>query len=144
MHRQNLEAAAEQSSPVAQALAMFNAALRDGNDALASIWFDQLQVVYLQTQVQGIAAQQQLQLAAQGLPIKPITDLLASSVDFTQHARSEAGNQQDNPANGAVPFAATQSVGNEPSQNAGAFTAAPRQRDTGLVDPSGRPLTVGP
>ena len=134
--------AAESSDPVAQALAMFNAALRDDNQALAAIWFDKLQVLYKQMQVQAIIFDQQLQAAFQGIPLKQTTDLLALSPE-TQVATSD-NNQAANPANGAVGVAQRAGVGNQPSPEAGFNTTANRQSEnTGLVDVRGEPIQFG-
>lgn len=138
IHRQNLEAAAESSSPVARALSMYLAALRDGNNALAAIWYDELQKVYLQTQVEGFALAQQVQMAFQGIPIQPPDALIAQSPS-AQTASRDASSFQ-NPANGAPGVAERRGIGNAPSPDAGFNTTAPRQRDTGLLGPAGQPL----
>lgn len=142
MSRRNFEAAANVSDPVAQAMNMFTAALREGNMALAAIWFDKLQVLHLQTQVQGRALEQQLLIAAQGLPIKPLDELLAGNLDLQTVARDN--NQSANPANGAPGVAERRGAGNTPSPEAGFNTTASRNRsgeDTGLIDTSGNPIT---
>jgi len=141
MSRRNFEASANVSDPVAQALNMFGAAMREGNQPLAAIWFDKLQVLHLQTQVQGKALEQQLLMAAQGLPIKPLDELLAGNLDLNTVARDN--NQSANPANGAPGVAERRGAGNTPSQDAGFNTTASRQsgQDSGLIDVSGNPIT---
>jgi hypothetical protein len=57
---QNREAQAFSEDPLAQAMGMFLAAMKDGDQALASIWFDRLQVLHLQRQAEGQAAIRQL------------------------------------------------------------------------------------
>jgi len=113
--------------------------LRDGNQALAAIWYDKLQQVYLQTQVQARMMEQQLMQIAQGLPIQPLEGLLNKDQSF-RTIQMDGMNQSANPANGAVPFAQMTGVGNAPAPDAGYNTTAPRNRDTGLVDPTGSPL----
>lgn len=148
MHNQNMESAAVTNSPVAQAMTMVIAAYKDGNLALAALWFDQLQTLYLQQTVNSMAMQQQMAFMAQGAQIPPIQDILSANVDFqnammNQGEVASSNNQALNPANGAVPFAQAAGVGNQPSPQAGFNTTAPRQRATGLVAADGQtPLTL--
>lgn len=154
-HRQNMEAAALQNSQVAQALHMFESAIRDGDRALAAIWFDQLQVMYMQQQVQGYMAQQQLAMAAQGLPIVPLENLLSEATGFVRENISNQAkmqsdqmrmqaraNQSANPANGAVPYSQRTGMGNNPAPDAGYNTTAPRQRQSGLYGVNGQQLLL--
>lgn len=140
MRRQNLEDAAESSDPVAKALSMFSAAIRDGNKALAAIWFDRLQVLDLQAQVQGRTMEQQLLLASQGLPIRPLGDLVTMDTGVQTTARDSASGQAQNPANGSPGVAERTGLGNQPSPQAGFNTTADRQRDTGLLGADGQPI----
>lgn len=141
--RRNLEAAAKVSDPVAQALNMFNAAIRDGDMALAAIWFDKLQVVYQQTALQGFVLKQELERASQGLPIRSLAELMSGDASFNvSQTDAKQNNQINNPANGAIGPAERTGMGNEASQDAGAFASAPRRRDTGLVDQAGNPLVL--
>ncbi len=134
---------------------MFESAIRDGDRALAAIWFDQLQVMYMQQQVQGYVAQQQLMMAAQGLPRGPLETLLSEASGFVRENMSNQAkmqsdqmrmkaraNQSANPANGAVPYAQRTGVGNNPARDAGYNTTAPRQRQSGLYGVNGQQLLL--
>lgn len=146
--RQNREMAGYTQDPLAMAMMQVEAYIRDGDMANASIWYDKLQGLWLQRQVEvGTNIAQLTALSRQiGLPLNPTppttyastlggnSTLSAPGVEVTQQSQSL------NPANGAVPFAQAAGVGNEPSPEAGFNTTAPRQRDTGLIGPDGQPL----
>lgn len=92
----------------------------------------------MQTQIEGSLAMLNLQRLSEGLP--PLTAINTNSVGgFIQEANQNA--EFMNPANGATPAVEFTGIGNQPSPEAGFNTTAPRQRDTGLVDAEGNPLT---
>lgn len=134
---QNRQILGSQASPVVQLLELYKAAVEDGDEMKAAALFDQLQIAALQTQVQGSMQMLQLMQMAQGMP--PMTAVNQQSVG--QQIQSIGGNNQlANPGFGAVPNAAFTGIGNQPSPQAGFNTTAPRQRDTGLVDPAGEQI----
>ncbi len=161
---QNREAQAFSQDPLAQAMGMFLAATKDGDHALAAIWFDRLQVLHLQRQVEGQSAVRQLianraenadQDAATG-SLPSLETLLADTLErrsadgepstlFSPNPVNEVPrfHHERNPANGAVPFAQAAGVGTEPNTGqVGMFQQATRdQRQSGLVGADGKPLT---
>ncbi len=143
---QNFEMAGVQTDELAQAKAMFESFMRDNDVHNASIWFDKLQALALQRQVQTNFMIQQLRtLAAQAnMPIKPAPidpSALPDQQVSTPSIQGGATVNQGNPAFGASPSVEFTATGNQPSPEAGFNTTAPRQRrSTGLVDPNGQPL----
>lgn len=152
---QNREDAGRMQDPLAMATAQVEAYIKDGDMVNASIWYDRLQVLNLQRQVEaGMQQMQLMQMAQQmGMPLQPAqlspgamqqpTTGTTSTVGGALTNQAAGNNQSRNPANGAVPFAQAAGVGNNPSPQAGYNTTAPRQRDTGLVDASGNPIMDG-
>lgn len=150
--RQNREAAGVMQDPLASALEQVTAYLRDGNQAMASIWFDRLTVLSMQRQVEGNTMLAQLQAFAQqiGIPLQPppfdplnagMTTGAGSTIDQGLNIGQTAQNTQSrNPANGAMGIAEQRGIGNQPSPEAGFNTTASRQRYTGLVGADGSPL----
>ena len=158
---QNREAQAVSQDPLAQAMSMFLAALKDGDNALAAIWFDRLQVLHLQRQVEGQTAVRRLltegsgngsdEPAGSGLP--SLDSLLAGteadnsllrggSTLFSPNPIDAAPRFKHalNPANGAIPFAQTAGVGSGPLSDA--IRAAGRGvTQSRLVGANGQPLT---
>ena len=125
IRNQNLEILARSQDPLAQILELFNMATAEGDEALASILYDRLRIMALQRQVEGSVMMQQLQQMAAGGPVPPPAGPAQPGAQ-PGGPPAAAPNQQANPANGAVPFAQTAGVGNQPSPEAGANTTAPR------------------
>lgn len=149
---QNREDAGRTTDPLAMAKEQVEAYLRDGDMSNASIWYDRLQVLNLQRQVEAGMQQMQLMQMAQQMGMMPQqmqlnpnampqpTTGATSTVGGALTNQASGNNQSRNPANGAVPYSAMMNQGNQPSPDAGYNTTAPRQRDTGLVDQSGAPI----
>jgi hypothetical protein len=155
---QNRESLAFSQDPLAQAMGMFTAALKDGDHALAAIWFDRLQVLHLQRQVEGHSAMRELLMSAHGGAAGSGTGSASSNLPALAALLGRGGsagrgstlfnpnppgaarafNHTLNPANGAIPFAQAAGVGNAPSPDAGAFSGG--ERNTGLSGPEGEPL----
>lgn len=161
---QNREAQAFSQDPLAQAMGMFMAAIKDGDHALAAIWFDRLQVLHLQRQVEGQSAVRQLladqsQNDAQGSSgsgLPSLNSLLREALErdsapvenstlFSPNPLDEvpAFNHARNPANGAIPFAQAAGVGFEPGSPdmSAVRTAGQPAAASGLVGADGEPLT---
>lgn len=137
---QNREVLGIMQDPLAQAQAQVMAYLGDGDQANASIWFDRLQVLQLQRQVEAAMAIQQLTAMAMQIGV-PLGQGQPQSTVGGQQPSVPLQNNSRNPANGAVPFAAAAGVGNSPSPQAGFNTTAPRQsQGNGLVGPDGEPI----
>lgn len=161
---QNREAQAFSQDPLAQAMGLFLAAIKDGDHALAAIWFDRLQVLHLQRQVEGQSAVRQLiadrsenigqNTPESGLP--PLSSLLNDAIGrestagvgntmFSPNPVNEVPrhNHALNPANGAIPFAQAAGVGSEPDPVV-MDAAGNGERSTepiGLVGANGEPLS---
>lgn len=150
--RRNREAAGVMQNPVVSAKEQVEAFIRDGNMENAAAWYDMLNLAYYQQQFQIQSTIMQIQQMYQqaGLPMPPgpqinqmnagLTTGAGQTIDQGQGSGGAASRQFNNPANGAVPYAQTQGMGNQPSPDAGAYTAAPRQRQTGLLGADGQPL----
>ncbi len=159
---QNREAQAFSQDPLAQAMGMFLAAIKDGDHALGAIWFDRLQVLHLQRQVEGQTAVRRLlsEQAENGLSDSPEGGLpslnsLLSDLASRDLAAPEGGtlfspnpldevprfNHARNPANGAIPFAQAAGVGNEPGPEKVHTAASAGRMQSGLVGADGEPLT---
>ncbi|MDA1297283.1 MAG: hypothetical protein O3B04_04670 [Chloroflexi bacterium] len=166
---QNREAQAVSQDPLAQAMGMFTAALKDGDNALAAIWFDRLQVLHLQRQVEGQTAVRRLlaerpsgagpsgvgkEAESAGLP--DLASLLGESAAGSSPLNGGSTlfspnpldavprlNHALNPANGAIPFAQAAGVGSAPSAPDIRMAGAASQGVTrpGLVGADGEPLT---
>lgn len=162
---QNREAQAFSQDPLAQAMGMFLAAIKDGDNALAAIWFDRLQVLHLQRQVEGQSAVRQLiadrsenagRSGSFDSSLPSLESLLSDSLGnrtasgemstmFSPNPANEVPrfNHARNPANGAIPFAQAAGVGTEPGFDAQAMAGMSGQPNTvpGLVGANGEPLT---
>ena len=150
--RQNREDAGKVQDPLAMAAEQVQAYIKDGDMSNASIWYDRLQVLNMQRQVEaGMMQLQMKQIADQiGLPLQPPPlDIqgLQSTVGqgptvaggALTNQSAGANNQARNPANGAPGVAEVRGQGNTPSPDASGG-AASRQRDTGLVARDGNPI----
>ncbi len=161
---QNREAQAFSQDPLAQALGMFLAAIKDGDHALAAIWFDRLQVLHLQRQVEGESAIRQListrpedgDQGSGSTSLPALASLLSEALGqdpgagerSTMFSPNPVGeiprpNHALNPANGAIPFAQAAGVGSEPDPVAMAAsqTGGRVSPPSGLVGADGKPLS---
>jgi hypothetical protein len=157
---QNREAQAVSQDPIAQAMGMFSAALKDGDHALAAIWFDRLQVLHLQRQVEGLSAAKRLlaerqsagggESPTEGLPA--LSELLGESSLLRENSTLFSPNPVNaaprpnhalNPANGAIPFAQAAGVGSAPvpDELRHADVGGAGTQNVGLVGADGEPLT---
>ena len=112
---ENMLTMARMSDPMGRALESWKAAMKDGNQELAAIWYDELQRLNIMKQVSTVQAQLQLMqgIAMGGQPGNPLGQL--GSPAAPSGARPEVS-----PAAGQPGFMP------EPSQEAGFNTTSPR------------------
>ena len=130
IHSQNMESLARNSSPVALALAQFEAAQRTGDEQLIAITFDQLQLAALMHTVQIQSGVAQLMQAAQGVVAPPGTETNGSAAGAGGGASPNgSAGILGNPAAGGMGVAELRGTGNAPSPTAGSNTRGAAERE---------------
>ena len=138
---QNVETQARFSLPVAQAMEVFKAAQKTGDEHLIAIAYDQLQLAALQHTVQTNMMMQQLMQLSQGImPGQPPSPNGAGPNN--QGTPPAMNGQVRNPGMGAPPNVLNTGMGNAPSPEAGYNTTATRTPENTRLAAIGLERTV--